>query len=99
VPAEPFSNHTPIEPVAIGGTLAYTYGPDTIEIAPSRLATSDTYVEFEGSTAYGDRSRLPFHVTSADWQESDRLLAGIMTALGTGPTRSPSAARPSTASW
>ena len=25
---------------------------------------------------------IPFHVTSADWLESDRLLAGIMTAFG-----------------
>ena len=46
------------------------------------LATPDTYVEFEGRTAYGDESRIPFHVTSADWQESDRLLAGILTAFG-----------------
>ena len=25
---------------------------------------------------------MPFHVTSANWQESDRFLAGIMTAFG-----------------
>src|SRR5258708_23028563 len=25
---------------------------------------------------------MPFHVTSLDWQESDRVLAGIMTAFG-----------------
>jgi hypothetical protein len=25
---------------------------------------------------------VPFHVTSADWEESDRLLAGILTAFG-----------------
>ena len=41
-----------------------------------------TYVEFEGRTAFGQRSRIPFHVTSLDWQESDRVLAGIMTAFG-----------------
>ena len=33
--------------------------------APSRFATPKTYVEFEGATAYGERSRIPFHVTSA----------------------------------
>ncbi len=42
----------------------------------------ETYVEFDGRTAYGDSSRIPFHVTSLDWQESDRVLAGIMTAFG-----------------
>src|SRR5205823_10518503 len=37
---------------------------------------------FEGRTAYGERSRIPFEVTSGDWQESDRLLAGLLTAFG-----------------
>ena len=41
---------------------------------------------FEGRTAYGDRSTIPFHVTSADWEESDRVLAGIMTAFGSETT-------------
>ena len=50
--------------------------PTVIDIGPSRFATPSTYVEFEGATAYGDSSRMPFHVSSADWQESDRLLAG-----------------------
>ena len=46
------------------------------------MATPDTYVAFEGRTAYGDASQIQFNVRSADWQESDRLLAGIMTAFG-----------------
>ena len=29
----------------------------------------------------GGASEFPFHVTSHDWQESDRVLAGIMTAV------------------
>ena len=62
--------------------LDYTYGPEWIDIGPSRLATPDTYVELEGRTAYGDRSRIDFHVTSADWQESDRTFAGVLTAFG-----------------
>src|SRR4029078_13448393 len=44
-------------------------------------ATEKTYVEFTGRTGWGQRSNMPFHVTSADWQESDRGLAGVMTAL------------------
>ena len=35
-------------------------------------ATDRTYVEFTGRTAWGQRSQMPFHVTSIDWQESDR---------------------------
>ncbi|NOT43400.1 MAG: hypothetical protein HOP14_02210 [Acidobacteria bacterium] len=78
----PFSNHTPTEPVAVGGHLAYRFDPEWLDLGPSRVATTETYIEFEGRTAYGEQSRLPFHVTSADWQESDRLLAGLMTAFG-----------------
>jgi hypothetical protein len=89
-PAEPgsapFSNHTPRDPVPIAGTLSYSYGPGEIVMGPSRVATPSTYVEFDGRTNYGDASRIPFHVTSADWQESDRLLAGLMTAFGS-PTQ------------
>ena len=54
---------------------------------PSRFVTERTHVTFQGTTAYGDRSQLAFHVTSRDWQESDQLLAGLMTDFGvkTGP--------------
>jgi translocation-and-assembly-module (TAM) inner membrane subunit TamB-like protein len=78
----PLPAHLPI-----GGDLTYAYGPDDITLADGRFATERTYVTFSGSTAYGDASRLPFHVTSSDWQESDQLLAGIMTDFGapTGP--------------
>ena len=77
-----FSDHLPLAPVPLQAELTYTYGPEWIGLAPSRLATSETYVEFEGRTAYGDRSRIDVHVTSADWQESDRVFAGVLTALG-----------------
>src|SRR3982751_259031 len=45
-------------------------------------AGEKTFVEFTGRTAWAQRSQIPFHVTSADWQESDRVLAGIITAFG-----------------
>ena len=66
----------------VGGEITYTVDPEWIEIAPSRLATPHTAVRFEGCTAFGDRSRIPFTVASADWQESDRLMASILTAFG-----------------
>ena len=81
-----FSNHLPDAPVPVRGELTYRYGPEWLDIAPSRLATRDTYVELEGRTAYGDRSRINFHVTSADWQESDRVFAGVLTAFGSRTT-------------
>jgi hypothetical protein len=72
----------PLGYVPIGGSLHYQYGPEWVDLAPSRIATPTTFVEFQGRTAFGDRSVIPFHVTSVNWQESDRLLAGIMTAFG-----------------
>jgi hypothetical protein len=78
----PFDAGLPGEPVPIGGEVPYAYGPEWIDLAPGYVATADTYVSFEGRTAYGNRSRIAFHVTSADWQESDRLFAGALTAFG-----------------
>ncbi len=66
----------------LGGEITYSVDPAGIEISPSRLATPYTEIEFQGRTAYGGRSRIPFRVTSADWQESDRLMAAFMTAFG-----------------
>ena len=78
----PFSNHTPQAPVGIGGRVAYRFDGEAIRLDPSEIATKETYVAFEGATAWGDRSQMPFRVTSTNWQESDRLLAGLMTAFG-----------------
>jgi hypothetical protein len=70
-------------PLAVGGQIRYEFGPEWITIAPGWAATRHTFVELEGRTAFpGERSKIPFHVTSSDWQESDRVLAGIMTAFG-----------------
>ena len=80
----PFSNHTPMTPLAVAGNLTYAFDPEAIRFEPSQVFTEDTYVAFEGATAYGERSKIPFRVTSRNWQESDRMLAGIMTAFGAG---------------
>jgi len=77
-----FNNQLPAAPVPVRAELTYAYGPEWVDLAPSRMATPDTYVEFEGRTAYGDRSRINVHVTSTDWQESDRLFAAVLTAFG-----------------
>jgi hypothetical protein len=82
----PFSQHTPLAPVPVAGDLTYLFDPEAIFFEPSRVFTPDTFIGFEGATAYGERSKMPFRVTSRNWQESDRFLAGIMTAFG-APTR------------
>lgn len=69
-------------PLPIGGELRYRYSPEWIDIEPSSMATARTFVSFAGRTAYGERSTIPFQVISGDWQESDRVLAAIMTVVG-----------------
>jgi len=78
----PLPSHLPV-----AGDITYSFGPDDVTFEPSRFITERTHVTFQGTTAYGDRSQLAFHVTSSDWQESDQLLAGLMTDFGvkTGP--------------
>jgi translocation-and-assembly-module (TAM) inner membrane subunit TamB-like protein len=78
----PFDSHASLGYVPIAGHVVYTLDPVWIVLGPSWVATPKTYVDFEGRTAYGERSRIPFHVTSLDWLESDRVLVGIMTAFG-----------------
>jgi translocation and assembly module TamB len=73
----PLPAHLPVS-----GELTYRYTPDDVAIDAGRFATERTYVTFDGTTAWGDRSRLPFHVTSSDWQESDQVLVGIIQDFG-----------------
>lgn len=77
----PFDPHPLPAALAVGGEISYTIGPGGIALAPSWAATALTFVAFEGTTDYGSASRIPFHVTSGDWQESDRVLTGIIMAV------------------
>jgi TamB, inner membrane protein subunit of TAM complex len=80
--ALPLPDHVPI-----AGELNYRFGADTVDIASSTFVTERTHVAFSGSTRWGDAASFGFHVTSRDWQESDLVLAGILTDFGsrTGP--------------
>jgi hypothetical protein len=79
----PFSNHLPLTPIELSGALEYSFDGKGVQIAAGEIATAETFVTFDGATSWqGQDSRLPFHVTSSNWQESDRFLAGIMTAFG-----------------
>jgi hypothetical protein len=72
----------PLGPLPVGGHLALTFNGTGLTFADSTVATPTTYFAFSGQTEYGEHSNIPFHVTSLDWQESDRLLSAIMTAAG-----------------
>ena len=82
----PFSPHIAFGPMPLSAEVNYDYDGATVRFAPSTFATPETYVSFEGRTDWGQASRLPFHVTSTDWQASDRFLAGIMTMFAPTPT-------------
>jgi hypothetical protein len=73
----PLPAHLPI-----AGELTYSYGPDDVTLEEGRFITEKSHVTFGGTTAYGERSRLPFHVVSSDWQESDQVLVGIIKDFG-----------------
>ena len=74
--------HPALGHLPIAGHVTYRYDRDWLEFSDGRFSTPATDVTFSGRTAWGDNSRIPFHVTSADLQESDRVLAGMMTAFG-----------------
>jgi TamB, inner membrane protein subunit of TAM complex len=80
--AGPFNPQHGVGYLPVAGHIVYALDPKWIGIDRSWAATASTYVSFEGRTAYGLDSQMPFHVTSLDWQESDRVLAAIMTAFG-----------------
>ncbi len=66
-----------------GGRVGYTATSGGLEVEDAYLATPSTHVAFGGRTAWGADTRIAFDVASANWQESDRLMAAIMTAAGT----------------
>lgn len=80
--AGPFNPRQPLGYVPIAGHVVYRLDPEWITLGRSWVATPKTYVEFDGRTAYYKRSSIPFHVTSVDWQEADRVFSGILTAFG-----------------
>ncbi len=77
----PFDPHAVPAAFQTAGEIHYRWEPEWIDVDDGWAATQGTYVTFHGRTAYGDRSELPFHLTSLNWQESDRLLMAITSAF------------------
>lgn len=83
LPRGPGTVLAPLIPMPIGGELSFDLSPESLHFGPSTIATQRTFVRFEGTTTPGgDGSNIPFHVSSADWQESYREYARMMTATG-----------------
>ncbi len=78
----PLAAHVPV-----GGGVSYRFDPDRVYLEDGCFATERTHVAFGGATAWGSDAQLTFHVSSSDWQESQLVLAGIITDFGspTGP--------------
>lgn len=74
--------HPVIGHLPIAGRATYRFDEHWLQFSDGRFSTPRTDVTFSGRTAWGDNSRIPFHVTSTDLQESDRVLAAMMTAFG-----------------
>ena len=83
---QPFDGTRSTGPLALGADVHYSFDPGGLIFEQSWAATSRTYIAFSGYRSYSGNSRFPFHVTSHDWQESDRLLASIMTTVTKRPT-------------
>ena len=71
----------------IAGDVTYRFDKDNVYADAGTFATGHTHVSFRGVTAWAEESAIRFHVTSSDWQESQQLLAGIISDFGspTGP--------------
>ena len=86
----PLATHVPI-----AGEVAYRFDPDGVEATTAGSPPSERTSRSTAATAWGGESKFRFHVTSGDWQESDQVLAGILTDFGSphrAGRRSPGAA-------
>jgi hypothetical protein len=85
-PDATFDRDRVLEPQPVRGEITYTMTPEAVTFADSWAASAETYLSFSGVTGWRDNADIPFRVVSTDWQASDRLLAGVLTAFGS-PTR------------
>jgi hypothetical protein len=83
-PSEPrqgFVKFKPFGPFPLAADTKYRFTASTLDFEPGWAATPKTYVTFSGH-ARGGPVNVPFHVTSHDWQASDRMFTAIMTNFG-----------------
>lgn len=80
-----FDGSAPLGPFPVGGELRYRFDAEGLHFEPSWAATPTTYIAFDG-TSGGGVADIAFRAVSREWQESDRLLAAVLTSRGS-PTR------------
>ena len=74
-----FQKYKSLGPFALAGDMRYRFSASTLDFDPGWASTPSTYVSFSGHARGGAGTvHVPFHVTSHDWQKSDRLFAAIM---------------------
>ena len=76
----------PIEPLPVTGRVTYRMTPALIDFMESWAATPETHLTFSGTTGWHDNTNINMKVVSTDWQESDRLLAAVLTTFGSKTT-------------
>ena len=81
-----FDKYLAVGPFPMGAHVDFTLDGDGMTFTRSWAANPSTYVSFDGRTTFDGTARLPFHVTSRDWQASDRLLAAMLSAINREPT-------------
>jgi hypothetical protein len=79
-----FVKYKPFGFFPLAGDTKYSFTSSSLDFEPGWVATPKTYVTFSGH-ARGGPVNVPFHVTSHDWQNSDRLFTAIMSNFGNSP--------------
>ncbi len=77
-----FDPQARLQRLSTGGHLVFGFDGTGVSFDDSWVATPTTYFQFHGRSDFGAESNITFHAASLDWQESDRLLAAVMTAAG-----------------
>ncbi len=75
----------PMGRIPLAGEMTYRFDAGALEFADSWAATPRTFTTFTGK-ALGGPAKMTFHVTSHDWQESDRLFVAILNQFSANPT-------------
>jgi hypothetical protein len=78
----PFAPTTLPRHLPIGGRMTFRLDPGQWAVEGGEFVTERTHTRFDGAADWDARGRFAFHVTSADFQEADQLLAGIITDFG-----------------
>ena len=75
----------PMDRIPLAGDVTYEFDAGSLLFPRGWAATPSTYTVFSGR-ALGGPADMNFHVTSHDWQDSDRLFVTIMNQFSATPT-------------